>query len=156
MPHSLKKYKSPHQRDIMLGSLGSNPNNMMARSWLGTPHQTTNEVIHWARMATKGSSNNIAFMILNYKDWSPQKLTLIQQDIHTIATIPPNALRYTLEPQWPTYYNKLELSLTTIICKHSLDTPPVEHTFVTQLQQAIQDKYNLNIPTHNPKTTLKP
>ena len=100
--------------------------------------------------------NDITIMILNHKDRSPQKLASTQQDIHIIAIIPPNTFWCVIEPQWPPYYNPLKLSLATIILLHNLDTPLLKHNFALQLWQTTQDKHNLNIPTHNPMTTIKP
>jgi hypothetical protein len=91
-------------------------------------HCTTTKSIHWATiMASKKNPCNIIIVILYHKDWNPlpQQLDLAtHREIHTVANIPTNAIWYPYAPQWPSYYNQLETSLTTIICIHSQDSPP--------------------------------
>jgi hypothetical protein len=120
MSNLLKRYKSPHTKDIY---------------HLRLTRLCTNLKMEWCRLCTPGKSsdNNIIHtlgqrgnqrkptqyhnMTLNHKDWTPPTHT------HT------NTIRYPFTPQWPSSYNQLDTSLTTIICIHSQDSPPIHYTF---------------------------
>ena len=101
-PLLLKRHNLPHTRNTIFGSQGC----ALASKWNGTGyahptnHRTTTKSIHWARMATKENPHNMTIMTLNHKDWTSQQLNLANhQDIHTIATIPPNVFRHPSAPQ---------------------------------------------------------
>ena len=141
--------------DIILGSQGC----ALSSNWCSAcyahleNHCTTTSSVHWATiMAAKENPCNIIIMILHHKDWNPPpQLDLANHsDIHTIGTIPSNAVRYPSAPQWPSYYNQFEISLTSIMCIHSQNSPPTHYTLAPWLQQIIQEPHNLHIPTHNP------
>ena len=117
----LMQYNSPHTRDIIFGSM----RHAKSSRWTGlglacpTDHNTTLEAIHWARMATKEDAQTITILIVNHKDWAPQKLPLTNTNIHIMATIPPHTIQYNPTPKWPKYYQYTEPSITSIICIHN-------------------------------------
>ena len=97
-PIQLTQYRSPHNRDIIFGSMG----HALISRWTGcgltypTYHKTTVEAIHWARMATKEDPNTATILIINHNDWTPQQISLTEnKDIHIMATIPPY---HTIQP----------------------------------------------------------
>lgn len=97
-------------------------------------YQATLESIDWARMEAKENPQNIAIMTLNHNDWTPHEISMRKhQDIYIVAIIPPNNHVYPTIPSWPSYYNQHETIFTTIICIHSLDTPPTPSLNDTKL-----------------------
>ena len=76
-----------------------------AYSWNGiglaylTDHNTTVEAIHWARMAAMKYTNTSTILIINHNDWTTQQIALNNNDdIHTLATIPPHIIQYNPTP----------------------------------------------------------
>jgi hypothetical protein len=63
-----------------------------------TDHNTTLEVLHWARMAAKEDAQTITILIINHKDWTPQQLPVTNPDIHILATIPSHTIQYNPTP----------------------------------------------------------
>ena len=127
-PMQLTRYNSPHNWDILFGSMG----HAKSSHWRGiglafsTDHNTTLEAIHWARMATKEDTHTLTILIVNHKDWTTQSQPLnTNVDIHTIATIPPYIIQYAPTPEWPKYYQYVEPTLTSIICIHNPTQPPM-------------------------------
>ena len=91
-PTKLTQYNSPHNCDIIFGSLG----HAQSSRWKGiglaypTDHKTTLEAIHWARMAAKEDKHTATILIVNHNDWTPQQLPITNKaDVHILTTIPP-------------------------------------------------------------------
>jgi hypothetical protein len=117
-PTQLTQYHSPHNRDIIFGSMG----HAQISRWKGiglaypTEHKTTVEAIHWAIMEAKEDTNTATILIINHNDWTPQQISLTTSgDIHTLATIPPHTILYNPTPEWPKYYQYVEPSLNNIM-----------------------------------------
>jgi ribonuclease HI len=156
-PIEITQYNSPHNRDIILGSLGHAKSSKWTGIGLAFPmdHNTTLEAIHWARMAAKEDPKTVTILIVNHKDWTTQKLPLTSKpDIHVMATIPPHTIQYKPTPEWPTYYQYVETALTSILCVHNQSTlhPNVQtpHT----LKQTLQQIKNTHIDIHPIKPNL--
>ena len=150
-PIEITQYNSPHNRDIIFGSLG----HALSSKWTGiglvfpTDHNTTLQAIHWARMAAKEDPNTVTILIVNHRDWTTQNLPLTAKpDIHVMATIPPHAIQYKPTPEWPTYYQYVQPTLTSIPCVHNQPTLHSNVQTPHTLQQTLQQITNTHIDIH--------
>ena len=155
-PTQLTQYNSPHNRDIIFGSMGHTKSSRW--TWIGlafpTNHNTTLEAIHLARMATKEDARAITILIVNHKGWTTQQLPLAENtDIHVMATIPPHTIHYDPTPEWPGYYQYIEPSITSIICIHNQTNLPMNIHTLNELQQVLKQTTNTHIDTHPIKPT---
>ena len=155
----LTRYNSPHNWDILFGSMG----HAKSSRWRGiglafsTDHNTTLEAIHWARMAAKEDTHTLTILIVNHKDWTTQSLPLnTHTDIDTIATIPPYTIQYAPTPEWPKYYQYVEPTLTSIICIYNATQPPVNIQPPQELQKVLKKTFNIHIDTHPINLNTKP
>ena len=150
-PTQITQFHSPHNHDIIFGSLG----HAKSSKWTGTglafllDYNTTLEALHWARLAAKEDPKTVTIIIANHKDWTTQNLPFTTKpDVHVMTTIPPHTITYKPTPEWPTYYQYDEPALTSIICIHNQTTlsPNVQtpHT----LKQILQQVTNTHIDTH--------
>jgi hypothetical protein len=150
-PIQITQFHSPHNRDIIFGSLG----HAKSSKWTGiglafpTDYNTTVEAIHWARMAAKEDPTTVTILIANHKDWTTQNLPLTTKpDVHVMTTIPPHTIKYKPTPEWPTYYQYDEPALTSIICIHNQATLSPNVRTPHTLKQILQQLTNTHIETH--------
>ena len=157
-PIQLTHYNSPHNRDILFGSMGHVKFSRWKGIGLAFPmdHNTTLEAIHWARMAAKEDVHTITILIVNHKNWTTQLLPLnTNVDIHTIATIPLHTIHYVPTPEWPRYYQYIEPSLTSIICIDNQAHLSMNLQTPHELQKVLKKTLKTHIDTYpiNPTPT---
>ena len=87
-PIQIMQYDSPHNWNIIFGSVG----HAKSSRWKGiglahpTEHDTTLEAIHWARMAAKEDKHAITILIVNHIDWTTQQIPIATNTyIHILA-----------------------------------------------------------------------
>ena len=155
-PIQLTQYHSPHNRDILFGSMGHANSSRWSGIGLAFPtdHHTTVEAIHWARIAAKEDARTITILIVNHKDWTiPQLPLTTNSDTHIMATIPPHTIQCDPTPEWPKYYQYTEPSITSIICIHNQTNIPMNIQTPIALQQVLQQTLNTHIDTFPIKPT---
>ena len=97
-------------------------------------------------MAAKEDPNTATILIINHNDWTPQQIPLIEnKDIHIMTTIPPHTISYNPTPEWPTYYQYVEPSLTTILCIYNQPNPNLKTP--QDLTQILEQSINTHINT---------
>ena len=105
-------------------------------------------------MAAKEDTNTITILIVNHKDWTSQQIPLTaNDDIHTMATIPPHTIQYNPSPEWPKYYHYIEPSLTSIIYIHSQASPTPNLQTPHELAHILKHTTNTHIDTYPIKPT---